>query len=238
MIRSDCQVRGERWPCRSYLDAGLPDGGQFVLENMHELTLTDTVPVDDDPVRFVASGGLVEHHQVLLHLKDICVSCWCRVEEILTIAERSWMISCLCCWTRTVAAYLGRMVVLLSLQWWRANGQTRKQTCLGERLGFPQLQQCSAFYCPQPEGGSRLLQGKSPAQGKVWHQNHGTGHRRVICRFVESTHRFVENLWSDGWNQNGVHSSQFHIDLNIRYKNIGKISVSQDIRILAKYKII
>ena len=29
--------------------------------------------------------------------------------KILTIADRSWMISCLCCWTRTVAAYLDRM---------------------------------------------------------------------------------------------------------------------------------
>ena len=31
--------------------------------------------------------------------------------------------------------------------------------------------------------------------------------------FVFATHGLVENFWSDGRNQNGVHSSQFHINL-------------------------
>ena len=30
-----------------------------------------------------------------------------------------------------------------------------------------------------------------------------------------STHRLVENFWSDGWNQDRVHSSQFYIDLGL-----------------------
>ena len=30
---------------------------------------------------------------------------------------------------------------------------------------------------------------------------------------VFATHGLVENFWSDGRNQNGVHSSQFHINL-------------------------
>ena len=48
------------------LDAGLSDGRQLVLEHVHELALAHTVPVDDDPVRLVAAGALVEHDQVLL----------------------------------------------------------------------------------------------------------------------------------------------------------------------------
>ena len=56
---------------------------------MWELSLADSVSVHDDPVGLVAAGALVEHHQVLLHLKDICVSNCYQVEEILTIAERS-----------------------------------------------------------------------------------------------------------------------------------------------------
>ena len=40
---------------------------KFVLENLHELPLTDAVSVDDDSVRLVTSSGLVEHHQMLLH---------------------------------------------------------------------------------------------------------------------------------------------------------------------------
>ena len=38
------------------------------LKHMWELSLTDTVPVHDDPVGLVAPGALVEHGQVLLHL--------------------------------------------------------------------------------------------------------------------------------------------------------------------------
>ena len=45
-----------------------------MLQDVHELSLADAVPVDDDSVRLVAPGALVEHHQVLLPLKDICVS--------------------------------------------------------------------------------------------------------------------------------------------------------------------
>ena len=40
---------------------------KFVLENLYELTLTDAVSVDDDSVRLVTSGGLVEHHQMFLN---------------------------------------------------------------------------------------------------------------------------------------------------------------------------
>ena len=36
------------------------------LKHMWELSLTDAVPVHDDPVGLVAAGALVEHHQVLL----------------------------------------------------------------------------------------------------------------------------------------------------------------------------
>ena len=39
---------------------------QFVLEDLQELALADTVPVDDDPVGLVPSRRLVEHHEVLL----------------------------------------------------------------------------------------------------------------------------------------------------------------------------
>ena len=50
----------------SYLDTGLTNGSELVLENMHKLTLRHPVPVDDDPVGLVAAGGLVEHDEVLL----------------------------------------------------------------------------------------------------------------------------------------------------------------------------
>ena len=52
---------------RLQLDTGLSDGSQLVLENMAELSLTDTVPVHDDPVRLVAACALVEHHEMLPH---------------------------------------------------------------------------------------------------------------------------------------------------------------------------
>ena len=40
------------------------------LEDVGELTLTDPVPVHDDPVGLVATGRLVEHGQVLLDLGE------------------------------------------------------------------------------------------------------------------------------------------------------------------------
>ena len=51
----------------SYLDTGLTNGSELMLENVHKLTLGHPVPVDDDPVGLVAAGGLVEHDEVLLH---------------------------------------------------------------------------------------------------------------------------------------------------------------------------
>ena len=38
-----------------------------MLQDVHELSLADAVPVDDDSVRLVAPGALVEHDEVLLH---------------------------------------------------------------------------------------------------------------------------------------------------------------------------
>ena len=49
------------------LDAGLPDGGQLVLQDVGELSLAHPVPVHDDPVGLVASRALVKHDQVLPH---------------------------------------------------------------------------------------------------------------------------------------------------------------------------
>ena len=51
----------------THLDACLPDGGELVLQDVCELALADAVPVHDDPVRLVAAGALVEHHEVLPH---------------------------------------------------------------------------------------------------------------------------------------------------------------------------
>ena len=51
----------------THLDAGLPDGGELVLQDVCELALADAVPVHDDPVRLVAARALVEHHEVLPH---------------------------------------------------------------------------------------------------------------------------------------------------------------------------
>ena len=59
---------------------------------MWELSLTDTVPVHDDPVRLVASGALVEHHQVLLNLEKTHLHFQLLPShgiKILTIADRS-----------------------------------------------------------------------------------------------------------------------------------------------------
>ena len=50
----------------THLDAGLPDGGELVLQDVCELALADAVAIHDDPVGLVAPGALVEHHQVLL----------------------------------------------------------------------------------------------------------------------------------------------------------------------------
>ena len=60
------------------------------LKHMWELSLTDAVPVHDDPVGLVAPGALVEHGQVLLHLKQnqLKVFNW-HGKCMLTIADRS-----------------------------------------------------------------------------------------------------------------------------------------------------
>ena len=89
-----------------HLDAGLPDGGELVLQDVCELALADAVPVHDDPVRLVAARALVEHHQVLVDLGRFqllyCAPEFKRgnlyfLKMTLTIADKSWMISCLCC---------------------------------------------------------------------------------------------------------------------------------------------
>ena len=51
----------------THLDAGLPDGGELVLQDVCELALADAVPVHDDAVGLVAARALVEHHEVLPH---------------------------------------------------------------------------------------------------------------------------------------------------------------------------
>ena len=88
----------------THLDAGLPDGGELVLQDVCELALADAVPVHDDPVRLVAARALVEHHQVLFDLIrfQICNFSSFKwnldfLKMTLTIADKSWMISCLCC---------------------------------------------------------------------------------------------------------------------------------------------
>jgi len=49
------------------LNASLPDGGKLVLEDVKELSFADSIPVDDDSVRFVSSSGFVEHGEMFLH---------------------------------------------------------------------------------------------------------------------------------------------------------------------------
>ena len=91
-----------------HLDAGLPEGGELMLEHVCELALADAVPVHDDPVRLVAARALVEHHQVLFDLVRFQICNFssalqsfkgnlCFLKMTLTIADKSWMISCLCC---------------------------------------------------------------------------------------------------------------------------------------------
>lgn len=46
-------------------DACLADGRQLVLQDVRELAFGDAVAVQDDAVRLVAVGGLVEHHKQL-----------------------------------------------------------------------------------------------------------------------------------------------------------------------------
>ena len=76
------------------------------LKHMRELSFRDAVPVHDDPVRLVAARALVEHHQVLFDLGRFqllyCAPEFKRgnlyfLKMTLTIADKSWMISCLCC---------------------------------------------------------------------------------------------------------------------------------------------
>lgn len=52
---------------KPYFDASLPDGGEFVLQHVYELSLGDAVPVHDDAVRLEPARALVEHQQQLLH---------------------------------------------------------------------------------------------------------------------------------------------------------------------------
>ena len=93
----------------------------------------------------------------------------------------------------------------------------RQRTCLDERPDFRQPQQCLAFCCRPQGGGSRPLQGKSPLGGTVTMQHTADMVDIVehlgLFLYVFATHGLVENFWSDGRNQNGVHSSQFHINL-------------------------
>ena len=64
------------------------------------------IPVHDDAVRLISPGALVEHHEVLSHLKIMIMIMMNIMRCSLTMALRSWMMSCRCCCTRTVAAYL------------------------------------------------------------------------------------------------------------------------------------
>ena len=49
-------------------------------------------------------------------------------------------------------------------------------------------------------------------------QHQGVIHT-CIWYVVFSTHWLVENFWSDGWNKDRIHSSQFHIDLGLTILN-------------------
>ena len=95
----------------------------------------------------------------------------------------------------------------------------RQRTCLDERPDFRQPQQCLAFCCRPQGGGSRPHPGKSPLGGTVTMQHtseiveHLGIFLYVFARQVFATYGLVENFWSDGRNQNGVHSSQFHVNL-------------------------
>ena len=107
--------------------------------------------------------------------------------------------------------------------WKRVKKQKKMQrTCLDGRPDFRQPQQCLAFCCRPQGGGSRPHPGKSPLGGTVTMQHttdmgeiaeHLGIFLYVFARKLFATHGLVENFWSDGRNQNGVHSSQFHINL-------------------------
>lgn len=59
--------RDARAVVRLQLDARLADRRQLVLQDVRELSFGDSVAVQDDAMRFVPAGGLVEHHQQLAH---------------------------------------------------------------------------------------------------------------------------------------------------------------------------
>lgn len=59
---------GDTWAVVSLeFDASLSDGGQLMLQDVRELSLGDTVAVENDSVWFVATCRFVEHHEQLAH---------------------------------------------------------------------------------------------------------------------------------------------------------------------------
>ena len=57
-----------------------------------------------------------------------------------------------------------------------------------------------------------------------------------------STHRLIENFWSDGWNEDRVHSSQFHIDLGLTTLNhaealVGMVKSDKSVSIYLKTQV-
>ena len=67
---------------------------------------------------------------------------------MLTIADRSWMISCLCCWTRTVAAYLWGLVAVF----WTSGKSSSRKNLLGWASWLPTTAAMLGFLL-SPTGG-------------------------------------------------------------------------------------
>ena len=173
------------------------------LKHMWELALTDAVPVHDDPVGLVAPGALVEHGQVLLHLNK-------TVEDVQL--------------GRQVNTHHCRQILndLLSVLLNPHSGR------IPSRISCSFLNKRKIFIAKKPAWMSVLA---SHNCGNAWLPvvpDRGVGHvcaqedhlNNQMCTKVHqhslfSTHRLVENFWSDGWNQDRVHSSQFHIDLGL-----------------------
>ena len=133
----------------THLDAGLPDGGELVLQDVCELALADAVPVHDDPVRLVAARALVEHHEMLPHHGRQVL------DDVLPLLLHSHR--------RSVSGNRNKFQIDKVNYACRRNYMLHSRlslTCWGARPGCPPRRQCWASCCPRPGGESRPRPGR------------------------------------------------------------------------------
>lgn len=133
------------------LNASLPDGGKLVLKDMKELSFADSIPVDDDSMRFVSSSRFVEHGEMFLH----------HGRQLL----------------------YDLLSVLLDSD----------SSSVPARMSILATHHCS--------NTGLLVVAEIPTR------------RRMGDISSEENDRFVEDLRSNGGNQNGVDSAKLHVDL-------------------------